>query len=322
MRVVELGISMFRKKALQIIVTLIGLGLVFFWVDVVALYEHAASLGAAVFGVVLIATVLRLLGGGFRCMRLFQNGALTLSDSVSGYMLSAYVSLFLPTAIGGDALRVEYISKRGEVNRSTSAAIVVAERASGLVAMVILLFLAMAFLPSSFLETGYETVVAAVVAVGLGVSALLFISRAHRFEKSPQWLKNFSNTLHSFQNKSVVLELIVWSLLIQSTAIIVPASVGFLSLAGGLEVAVQLAAMTPIVWIITMLPISLGGNGLREASYVAMAELLGMNTTIALTASLALTISNLLPSFVGVFVFNRWQDKKQDGDETDDESSV
>jgi glycosyltransferase 2 family protein len=307
---------MFQKKALQIIVTLIGLGLVFVWVDVATLYNHALSLGWALLGVVLIATVLRLLGGGLRCMRLFQNRALTLGDSVNGYMLSAYVSLFLPTAIGGDALRVEYISKRGQVDRSTSAAIVIAERASGLVAMVMLLFLAMAFLPSSFLETGFETIFVAVIAVGLGVVALILISRAHRLEKSPQWLKKFSNTLHSFQNKTVVTELVIWSLLIQSTAIIIPASVGFLSPNGGIEIAIQLAAMTPIVWIITMLPISLGGNGLREASYVAIAELLGMNTTIALTASLALTISNLLPSFVGVFVFNRWQDKAGGAEET------
>ena len=303
---------MFKKKALQIIGTLFGLGLVFFWVDVSALYAHALQLGWLLFGIVLVATALRLLGGGIRCMRLFQKGALTLSDSVSGYMLSAYVSLFLPTAIGGDALRVVYLSKRGQVDRATAAAVVIAERAAGLVAMVILLFIALAFLPSSFLEKGFETIFAAVAAVTLGIIALIVLSRVHRFEKSPPWLKNFSTALHSFQNKPLVMELVFWSLLTQFTAIVVPASVGLLSVGGGVETAMQLAAITPVVWLITMLPISLGGNGLREASYVAIAELLGMNTAIALVASLALTISNLLPSLVGVFVFHRFREKNPD----------
>ena len=119
--------------------------------------------------------------------------------------------------------------------------------------------------------------------------------------------KNFSAALQSFQNKALVLELVFWSLLTQFTAIVVPASVGYFSVGGGFELAMQLAAITPVVWLITMLPIALGGNGLREASYVAIAELLGMNTTIALTASLALTISNLLPSLVGIFIFQRFR---------------
>lgn len=48
----------------------------------------------------------------------------------------------------------------------------------------------------------------------------------------------------------------------------------------------QLAVVIPILWLIVMLPISVGGVGLQDASYVALLSFLGLSAPVALSISL------------------------------------
>ena len=73
----------------------IEFGAGFLWVDVAQFVAHAQELGWLLFSIVIIATVLRMLGSGIRCLRVFNNHALTLTDAISGYTLSAYGSFYL-----------------------------------------------------------------------------------------------------------------------------------------------------------------------------------------------------------------------------------
>ena len=273
-----------KHQLFQVLVTLLGLGY-------------------GVLVIVVVCSACCVLGSGVRCFRLLGDEGLTLGDSVKGYLLSSYASLFLPTAIGGDAVRVEFLSVRGGIGRGKAAGAVVAERVSGLISMMV--FLGVALIVLSDFRWGFSAeLVLLLFSLFLGI--VWGLSKAHTFDRGPQWFREFSSVLHSFNNRGIVIELVLWSMLVQFLAILVPVSVGLLSPNGDVNVALQLAGITPVVWMIIMVPISLGGNGLREVSYVAIAEILGMDKTIALTAGISLTVFNFLPALVGAFLFNSW----------------
>ena len=124
-----------KFQLLPILVTFLGLGCVFLFVDLEEILKHASGLGPGVLVVVVVCSGCCVLGSAARCFRLLGDENLTLGDSVKGYLLSSYASLFLPTAIGGDAVRLEFLSVRGGIGRGKAAGAVVAERVSGLISL-------------------------------------------------------------------------------------------------------------------------------------------------------------------------------------------
>jgi len=225
--------------------------------------------------------------------------------------------LFLPTAIGGDAARIEHVSRHGEIQRSEATAVVVWERASGLLAMVIFLIVGILVVPSLLDEGSLLVGTSIVVSVGI-ILLLVILSRSGKSGKSPEWWSSFTSTLGGIRNPRKFGELVFWSLIAQASTISIPFIFGLLATGGNLNTALLLATITPIIWLITMLPLSLGGNGLREMSYVGIGELVGIDPVISLSASLGLTFSNLITSVLGIFAFHQWSGRLANSSESEE----
>ena len=117
----------------RIILQLLGTTLSFLALGVVIdlsqLISEISNLHLLILIIILISTLLRLLICSMRCLRAFsETDQLDLRLTIEGYLVSSYASLFLPTAIGGDAVRVEFLSQRGNLSRARSAAVVLVER--------------------------------------------------------------------------------------------------------------------------------------------------------------------------------------------------
>jgi hypothetical protein len=234
---------------------------------------------------------------------------LTLWLSVEGYLLSSYCSLFLPTAIGGDTVRIEYIARNGELPRSSAAAVVVWERASGLLALLLFLSVGILLAPI-LLDQGSLLIVASFTVSIVATIVLILTSRFGDGVRAPVWWATFTETLRGIQNPKKFAELVFWSLFAQFATIVIPFYFGLIMSGGDWNTAILLASITPIIWLITMIPVSLGGNGLREMSYVGIGELVGIDPMISLSAALGITFSNLIASVAGIYTFHQWSGRK------------
>ena len=90
------------------------------------------------------------------------------------------------------------------------------------------------------------------------------------------------------------------SVLFQIVSLSVPVMVAY-DLAG-LDAAFMIALVTPAIALFSTLPISVGGIGLREASYVGTGALLNIDESVCLIAGLALSMSVILSGAPGILI--------------------
>ena len=124
---------MSKRTVIQLFVTFLSFAAIGMVIDLSKFFSEALSLNPIILLILIISTILRLIICSIRCMRTSPDIAeLDLRLSMEGYLVSSYASLFLPTAIGGDAVRIEYLSQKGNLSRPKSAALVLVERVCGL----------------------------------------------------------------------------------------------------------------------------------------------------------------------------------------------
>ena len=70
---------------------------------------------------------------------------------------------------------------------------------------------------------------------------------------------------------------------------------------GGFDIALAIALVTPSVAVISTIPISIGGLGLREATFVGMSSMVGVSSEIAFLCGISLSSSLVLSGLPGIF---------------------
>ncbi|MDD5668757.1 MAG: lysylphosphatidylglycerol synthase transmembrane domain-containing protein [Candidatus Omnitrophica bacterium] len=185
-----------------------------------------------------------------------------------------FFNLFLPTSIGGDFVRSIDLSVHTKKPKEVVATVIL-DRLSGYVGLVILAVGAILF--------GWRIVQDSLVLFSLGfiilgLLVILFVffnpflyGKINRFLRSDnagkvrETITGVHQQIHYFRNqKALIVENILISVIIQSIAPVV-----YFILAGALGIKVSLLPFfifLPIISAITLLPITLGGLGLREAS--------------------------------------------------------
>ena len=63
------------------------------------------------------------------------------------------------------------------------------------------------------------------------------------------------------------------------------------------------AVIVPLVTLVTLIPVSIGGAGVREWLYVELFGSLGMRSEVALSLSLSVFATTLVWGFVGLALF-------------------
>jgi len=174
------------------------------------------------------------------------------------YLRCCFYNVFLPTGIGGDAVRVAAL--RNEVGLRESGRSVVLDRATGLLALCVTGALLLPWTP--YLDTVPFAQIAACV---LGIVALLTVMV---IATRGDWLPLVVTTV-AFE--------VLWC-------------GGIWVLARALRIDLPVAALPAITVIVALaiaLPVSLGGNGTREAGFVAALAPLGFATHDAVALGIA-----------------------------------
>ncbi len=229
------------------------------------------------------------------------------------YLIAGFFNTVLPGAILGDVYRVWDI--RTDSGRGSEAlGLVVLERLLGLAALGAIFLVVAPFVP---LEGGDVSVTSAVVGLALlillGTAAVLWPAGNRLLRRMASLLEHVwaraadaaERALGAVGDVSeqprVVAKAFGWSLLAQSAAV-----VAAIALAVPLDADVApawFAVIVPFVTLVAMVPISLGGAGVREYLYVTLFGAVGMRAEVALALSLSVFATSLVWSAVGFALF-------------------
>ncbi len=218
------------------------------------------------------------------------------------FWIAAFFNSFLPGRTGGDLVRAYGIA-RGAPNRMRAALSVAMDRGLNLVALIGIAVTAILINPGA-LPGPFQT---SVLGFAITLLALVFLtfflslkfSRGHvGSPKVRSCLKEISSSgADLLRNPMVLLTTLILSALYQTTAI----SVNYLVARGlGLEVDPwPFFYLVPIAALITIVPISLNGFGLREGAYVFLFSHVGLPNEAAMAISIGATICMIGVSSIG-----------------------
>ena len=227
----------------------------------------------------------------------------------SHYLASLFVSNFLPSTVGGDVLRVTRLSAvHGETPRSFAS--VVLERLTGWVVLPVLTLTALAVNPG-LRHLGTASRVAFIVAVvTLVLLGGVLFAAAHpsiggRLQSTEGW-RRFTGAIHIGlerfrQRPALAIEVLTTSFAYQ-LAVMLAAFMAADALGLGISWTAILAFM-PAVAIVQVLPITIGGLGVREGALVLFLHPLGVSTEHAIALGLLVYGVNLVVSLLGAPAF-------------------
>ena len=217
------------------------------------------------------------------------------------YMIATFFNMFLPTALGGDVVRIYQLAKNTGRNADAAASVLM-ERILGFLALIGMAVVAL--LLSA--EARQEPTVYLAVLAGAGAYVAVLVALFHRgfgrmtvrlfrrvgLQRLGEKAESGYAALYTLQQhrKTMVLAFLI-SVVFQAVGIVCTYLVGL-----SLELNVSLGyyfVSVPIIWLLTMLPISINGIGVREGGFVLFFTAVGVSTADALLMSF-LTFAQLL----------------------------
>jgi len=231
-------------------------------------------------------------------------------DTVSFYFVGFFFNNFLPTSVGGDVMRAWGVGAIYRKMKESFASALI-ERLLGLYAT---LFVAICAIPFAGINTN-SIIITVLVMLFIVVLFMVFLfsNRAVRFLLKIlykiRFLRKASDTLESFvetvrvyrsRRKTVFYGFLI-SVVYQFLLIL---EVYLVSLSLGMNVPlIVYLSVVPIVWVISFIPVSLNGLGLRELGFSVTLTQLGYASENAVAVSLMVWFVGLCASVIGAVIF-------------------
>jgi len=296
-----------KKKLFNVLKIVVSAGLmIYLLVFQVDMEELWYAICQAHWGYLAAAAGLMIMGTALRAVRwqvLLQalDIEVPLRRLVHLYFVGAFFNIFLPTGLGGDAIRM------AELTRSTGRApeaigTTLVDRATGLWVLFVLALLALPF-SYTLLPPGWAPIIALGTLGGtlggwivMGTPLIPWLGSKVRLpgqEKLERFYRSVSQLGYRALGKACVVSLAFDVLLIAFNMLI----------AYGLDVEQPLGIFvlfTPIISFSLALPISVGGLGVREQTYVLLFSSLAVPDAVAVGMSLTnYTLTNLVVGLLG-----------------------
>jgi len=231
--------------------------------------------------------------------------------------ISNFFNQLLPSSVGGDAVRIYKVHKAG-LTVSTSINSVMLERLSTILGLFLMVT---AFLPL-FVERIHETEIVGFQWVLLFFAGCAFLGTGAimLLDRLPQSLMHWRlvrggaalarDTRTVFLHGSRTIQIVILAVIGQ---IITALSVWVLGLAlsyGNQLTLIDCMVLVPLVILVTTIPVSIAGWGIREASMVTALGLIGIAPESALILSVLLGLQILILAVPGGIIWLVSPDKK------------
>jgi glycosyltransferase 2 family protein len=286
------------------LVTVLLLGLVLTQVDFSAAWSSLAHAEWQWFVAAIALMAGAILVGGARWYLLLRAASIDVSRraALRAFSLAYLLNTVLPTSVGGDAVRAWIVGRpSGQVVEAATS--VVLDKLTALVCLFVFAWAALivdpSSVPSSVAHSFFWTTLLFVVAIGAFAAAAAGSVRLAR--RLPQRLRSAAKpagrALRSWMRSG---RLLLWVFGLGITYQLMGVGVlVLLAKAIGFDLSLALAAVAAAVILVAMLvPISIGGFGVREAGFVVLLGEAGISTTDATLVSLLSAVVIVLASIV------------------------
>ncbi|MCI0469084.1 MAG: flippase-like domain-containing protein [Nitrospirae bacterium] len=239
------------------------------------------------------------------------------------YMIGSFFNSYLPGIVGGDAVKAFYLARElkssdsapaeGIVERdneiSASFASVFMDRYIGLSALLFIGVmsapLGIGYITGEFLKLPFKLPVAALIIVFFAgfLMVSVFIFKFRLGERLKFLFKVYEHFRFYSQRREILFSAFIYSLLIQILSI---GAVYILSVGISLNVPfVSLFYIVPTVILISFIPVSISGIGLREGAFVLLLGAYGTPPDSSVTLSLMWFLSSVAASLWGLIEYLR-----------------
>jgi uncharacterized protein (TIRG00374 family) len=249
-----------------------------------------------------LVTALRILSA-YRWFVLLRSGRpdLSLMSIVRISVISVFAGTFLPGGVGSEAIRI-YGAARASSDLALAFSSAVVERAFGLVALLIMVAAGLSLGPTGLPEALRTWSIAGLLGVAIG--AWLMMARRPRacitswlagwpiLAPVNERLRKLYARMDLFAGSSVLTSSFLLAFLLQFGRVLAAL---LAARALHLDVAfANLLVIVPVAMLVSILPVSIGGLGLREGTMVSLLGMVG----VAPAAGLALSVLLLATGFV------------------------
>ncbi len=195
------------------------------------------------------------------------------------YFMGGFFNLFLPTSIGGDVFKAQYVYKYTGKNLSSINSIII-DRVTGLFILIAFSYFGLVIAKFSQIFISQRIITSLFIICLGGVAGITFLVIGHKLDllkKIPKYhiIEKLCRDIKKlWKNKRLFLFSTLITILFQFLTI---SNSYFASLALNLDINfVYFMVIVPIVALLTMIPISFSGSGVREASYLSFFAFLGI----------------------------------------------
>ena len=239
----------------------------------------------------------------YRWQLIMQN--LHFGQNFAFYWRSYFKGMFfnqgLPTSIGGDAVRMLDIASLGFRKRDALYGVMV-DRIIGLGALMSLTLLAYLLSPDLLPKQVHRPILLIISLGAVGFFGIFFIKYFTWLSRFPKLaiISTIAERLHQALSSQRVL-LVVASLLIPIFALL-----GFFATGWALGLRYNLMtyfAIVPPALVLTVIPISVAGWGVREGALVGLFSLIGADKTAVLMMSLLYGLTLIIVSLPGLVTY-------------------
>lgn len=278
-------------------------------VDPEKLRQALSDMGPLAIALAVALTVASVLVSAWRWKRVLAHlgERVSFGALVADTLVGTTYNLILPTSVGGDVARGARCAKRVKHPEHAWASVAF-ERIIGLLSLVLVSSIG---LLSGVTEGTRQLLFAALGLAALLVLLLVFLPHPLRLaarlpqtgprKRLRQALEQLAGAFSGpLANRGPRLETLGWSILYQFVAlgILIPVASGWQEprLVEGVFLGI------PVALVASILPITIGGFGLRENLFVAVLAPFGISPDRALVLSLAWVCSNILVALLGLGV--------------------
>lgn len=300
------GASRWRSyvfTALKLGLSALAIGIVFYTVDLSAAWQRVTRQDPWLLALAALVMMVQIGIGGLRWhVILVRLGATPpITESLRLYYISVFFNTYLWGAVGGDVVRA-WLSYRARLSATMAVNSVVLDRVALLAGVGVLVLVT---LPLFVSRAGFSLV--SFVPAGIAFSGLCAILAAAQLDRLPKAWQNSrplrllqalgSATRSIFLRPSSALPAVGLGVAAQ---IALALSTYATSQSLGLHITLlDLLVLMPPVALITALPISIGGWGVRETAMIGLLGIVGVAPADALLLSVQIGLISILVSLPG-----------------------
>ena len=226
-------------------------------------------------------------------------------------IISNIFNLFMPGALGGDIARLTLVFRAVETNRSANILAVLVDRIIGFSSIIMLGTIACFFAPElrsrgQYFLFLFILIVVFLIALIMAISSALNNFFIRMLKHQGRWGRKIINLINAWRRvtefyhenpRRILLALLLcipihisWLMIVYILAHNIGIDISFLSL----------SIVTCLVWIISAVPLTFSGLGVRELSFVYLLSLQGISAEPATALSLYQFAITVLVAMIGI----------------------